>query len=177
MSCKRRDALKQERVGAQSSSSCEEGRHSNMLPTCLATHRAAQRSPVHDDAVAAGSAAVLGPLALPASPRRDHASLDLGVLRLAHQGDQLRIVLAQLNDQPLIAIDSATAAGDSDVSGIAKTSARSHCVTFGRSSCWRFRAELGVSAERDGFRPVAEPPSKDSPSSGGSIFPSERVGA
>jgi hypothetical protein len=38
----------------------------NMLPACLATHRAARRLPVNDDAVAADSAAVLGPLAPPA---------------------------------------------------------------------------------------------------------------
>ena len=55
-----------------------EGPPLNMLPACLATHRAARRLPVNDDAVAAGSAAVLGPLALP-------ASRDLGVLGLAHQ--------------------------------------------------------------------------------------------
>jgi hypothetical protein len=71
----------------------------NMLPACLATHRAARKSPVSNDAVAASSAAVLGPLALPASPSRDRACLELGVLRRAHQGDrlgdQLRILLAQ----------------------------------------------------------------------------------
>src|SRR6266508_4046504 len=47
-----------------------EGPPLNMLPAWLATHRAVRRLPVNDDAVAAGSAAVLGPLALPASPSR-----------------------------------------------------------------------------------------------------------
>ena len=61
-----------------------EGPPLNMLPACLATHRAARRLPVNDDAVAAGSAAVLGPLALPASQPRP-SSLELGVLGLAHQ--------------------------------------------------------------------------------------------
>src|SRR5881392_2868378 len=76
-----------------------------MLPAWLATHRAARRLTVNDDAAAAAGAAVLGPLALPVSPRRDHASLELGVLGLAHQGAQLRIALAQRDDQRLIAID------------------------------------------------------------------------
>ena len=68
-----------------------------MLPASLATHRAARRSPVNDDAVAAGSAVVLGPRARP-------ASRDLGVLDLAQQGDRLRIALAQLDDRQLIAV-------------------------------------------------------------------------
>jgi len=69
-----------------------------MLPASLATHRATRRSSVDDDAVAAGSAVVLGPLALP-------ASRDLGVPGLRHQGDQLRIALAQLDDRDLLAVD------------------------------------------------------------------------
>jgi hypothetical protein len=63
----------------------------NMLPASLATHRAGRRSPANDNAVAAGSAAVLGPLALP-------TSRDLGVPGLKHQGDQRRIALGQLDD-------------------------------------------------------------------------------
>lgn len=43
-----------------------EGPPLSMLPASLATHQAARRLLVNDDAVAAGSAAVLGPLALPA---------------------------------------------------------------------------------------------------------------
>ena len=83
----------------------------NMLPACLATHRTSRRLPVNDDAVAAESAAVLCPFALPASPRGDHVSLDLGVLGLAHQGDQLRIALAQFDDQHPIAVDGASRGG------------------------------------------------------------------
>jgi hypothetical protein len=83
----------------------------NMLPACLATHRADRRLPVNDDAAAAESTAVLCPFALPASPRGDHVSLDLGVLGLAHQGDQLRIALARFDDQHPIAVDEASGGG------------------------------------------------------------------
>src|SRR5205823_272917 len=44
-----------------------EGSPLDMLPACLATDRAARSVPVNDDPVAAASAAVLGPLTLPAS--------------------------------------------------------------------------------------------------------------
>ena len=70
----------------------------NMLPASLATHRAARRSPVNDDAVATSNAAVLGPLAPP-------ASREFGVLGLRHQGNKLRIALARLDDRDLIAVD------------------------------------------------------------------------
>ena len=121
-----------------------EGPPLNMLPACLATHRAARRPLVNDDAVAAGSAAVLGPLALPAWPRRDHASLDLGVLGLAPQGDQLRIALARLDDQHPIAVDEGSGCGCGP-----RCQRNRHCVTLlpgpsARASCWRFRARLGV---------------------------------
>jgi hypothetical protein len=79
--------------------------------------------PVNDDAVAADSAAVLGPLAPPASANRDHASLDLGVLGLAPQGDQLRIALARLDDQhPLAVAEGSGCGANPDVSGIATVS-------------------------------------------------------
>ena len=83
----------------------------NMLPACLATHQAAWRLLVNDNAVAAGSAAVLGPRALPASPSHGHTSLDLGVVGLAHQGGQFRIALARLDDQRLIAVDQGSRSG------------------------------------------------------------------
>jgi hypothetical protein len=74
--------------------------------------------PVNDDAVAAGGAAVLGPLALPAATSRD-----LGVLGLAHQGDQLQIALAPLDDRDLSpSMRSAGGRADSDVSGIGTAS-------------------------------------------------------
>src|SRR5439155_25076318 len=80
----------------------------NMLPACLATHRAARSLPVNDDPVAAGRAAILGPLAPPASPRRSHPSL----------------ALARLDDQHLLAI--AVGSG-----GCGYRSQRNrHCVTF-----------------------------------------------
>jgi len=82
-----------------------------MLPAWLATHRAAGRLAVNDDAVAAASAVVLGSLALRSSPRGDPASLDLGALGLAHQGDQLRIALAQLDDHHLIVVAEGSGCG------------------------------------------------------------------
>ena len=97
----------------------------NMLPACLATHRAARRLPVNDDAAAADSAAVLGPLALPAWPRRDHASLDLGVLGLAPQGDQLRIALAWRDDQHPIEVDEGSGCGCRP-----RCQRNRHCVTL-----------------------------------------------
>jgi hypothetical protein len=122
-----------------------------MLPAWLATHRAVRRLTVKDDAVAAASAVVLGSLALPASPRRDPASLDLGVLGLAHQCDQLRIALAHL-DQQLIVVAEGSGCGYK-----LRCQSNRHCVTSslalrldrvaGGSALLRF----GVSAERDSF--------------------------
>jgi len=120
------------------SSSWEKGRPLNMLPAWLATHRAARGLPVNNDPVAAGSAAVLGPLALP-------ASRDLGALGRAHQGNQLRIALGQLDAQRLIAVDES--------SGCRLRCERNRHRSllpraFARSSCRRFRAlRFGVVRE------------------------------
>ena len=124
----------------------------NMLPACLATHRAARRSPVNDDAIAAESAAVLGRFALPASPRGDHVSLDLGVLGLAQLGDQLGS--PSLNSTISIRSPSMRPAGagaDPDVSGIATVSlflgVRPDRVAGGSelgSECVGFRLVLGA---------------------------------
>jgi hypothetical protein len=123
----------------------------NMLPAWLATHRAARRSLVNDDAVAAGSAEVLGPLARPASPRRDHASLDFEVLARTNQGDPSGSPFRQFDGRHLIAVDE--------------------------GSCAVPALGSELSAERDGLRLVAEPPSKDSPWPDGSFsfLPNESV--
>jgi hypothetical protein len=132
-------------------------------PAWLATHRAARRLPVHDDAVAAASAAVLGPLAPPASPRHDQAALDLGVLGLAQQGDQLRIALAQIDDRHLIAVDEGNGCG--------LRCQRNHPVSllFWPSGPDRVRRRRSALQSSECPRSVtasslgAEPPSTDSP--------------
>ena len=121
----------------------ERGLPLNMLPASFATHRAARRSPVHDDAVAAGSAVVLGPRARP-------ASRDLGVLDLAQQGDRLRIALAQLDDRQLIAV-----AEWERVQVQAQMSAKSPLsYSFLRPSPDRIGGGSALESERVGFRLV-----------------------